>query len=64
MFTADVLRIVNAEVPRRLLLLRDRKTLLSTSVAVLVGGGGATGGGAEARGLGSVRQIIILFFWC
>lgn len=59
-FTEGVLRIVRADVPRRLVLLRELRTLFSTLVAVLVGGGGAIGGGAEAAAgtLGVCTHII------
>lgn len=59
-FTEGVLRIVRADVPRRLVLLRELRTLFSTFVAVLVGGGGAAGGGAAAGSgaLGVDRHII------
>ena len=61
-FTEGVLRIVRADVPRRLVLLRELRTLFSTLVAVLVGGGGATGGGAEAAtGTLGVDMHIIKF---
>lgn len=57
-FTEGVLRIVRADVPRRLVLLRELRTLFSTFVAVLVGGGGATGGGVAAGTLGVDMHII------
>lgn len=57
-FTEGVLRIVRADVPRRLVLLRELRTLFSTLVAVLVGGGGAIGGGAGSGILGVDTHII------
>lgn len=61
-FTEGVLRIVRADVPRRLVLLRELRTLFSTFVAVLVGGGGAIGGGAAAAagalGVEGITHII------
>jgi len=54
-------RIVRAEVPLFLELLRFLRALFSTDFAVLVGGGGAAGGGTGSGILGDDIHMVLFF---
>jgi len=54
-------RIVKAEVPRFLELLRFLRALFSTTLAVLVGGGGGAGGGTGSGILGADVHMVLFF---